>query len=148
MISETRRPTQLQTNRGYDALAWHILGMSPSPTFPTTKALALGKRIGDARRRLELSQDVIARQLGVSKGAVGQYEIGYTSPRLPKLHKLAEILGVTVEWLLTGDDPDEKVKAQTVAEQEALQLMRAIPAEQQDAALAMLKALGMVRTKK
>lgn len=122
--------------------------MSPSPTFPSAKALALGKRIGDARRRLELSQDVIARQLDVSKGAVGQYDIGYTSPRLPKLHKLAEILGVTVEWLLTGDDPDEKVKAQTVAEQEALQLMRAIPAEQQDAALAMLKALGMVRTKK
>ncbi len=80
--------------------------------------------------------------IGVTKGAVGQYEIGFTSPRQHRLERLADVLNVTIEWLLTGDDPDEKVRAQTVNEQAALRLIRALPVEKQTAALAMLQGLA------
>jgi len=80
--------------------------------------------------------------LGVTKGLIGQYEIGFTTPRAQKLSELAGLLNVTVEYLLTGDDPDEKVRAQTTTERAALQLLRAMHPDQHAAVLAMMQGLA------
>lgn len=85
--------------------------------------------------------------LGVTKGAVGQYEIGLATPRPKRFERLAEVLGVTVEWLLTGNEPEQKVRAQTVNELAALELLRAIPHDKQGSALAMLQGLAGAMTK-
>ena len=88
----------------------------------------------------------MARMLKVSKGAVGQWEIAYTLPRPARMKRLADVLGVSMEWLLTGDEPEEKVRAQTVTELAVLQIVRSLPPEKQAAALAMLRGLAATVT--
>ena len=54
------------------------------------------------RRRMELkiSQGELATQLGVTQGAVAQWESGITQPTIDKLLQLSKLLGCTVEQLL------------------------------------------------
>lgn len=96
---------------------------------------------------MALSQQQLATMLGVSKGAVGQYEVGLATPRPKRFERIAEVLGVTVEWLLTGNEAEEKVRAQTTNELVALELLRAIPHDRQAAAIAMLQGLAATITK-
>jgi transcriptional regulator with XRE-family HTH domain len=49
-----------------------------------------------------LSQEDLADKLGVSNGAVGNWETGPTIPRPQMLRKIEELLGVKIEKLLTG----------------------------------------------
>ena len=62
----------------------------------------LGKRIARLRRERELKQDELAAKLEVSPQAVSKWENDQTCPDITALPKLSEILGVTVDELLTG----------------------------------------------
>ena len=53
-----------------------------------------------ARLRAGLSQKDVADMLGVSAGAVSQWEKGTTSPTAKRLKPLSKILGTTVEELV------------------------------------------------
>ena len=64
--------------------------------------MTLGKRIGTLRRQKELKQDDLAEMLGVSPQAVSKWENDQTCPDISLLPKLAEVLGVTVDELLSG----------------------------------------------
>lgn len=52
-----------------------------------------------ARKEKGLSQEYVARQLGVSRATVDNWEKGITKPTLPMAVKLAEILGVPLQTL-------------------------------------------------
>lgn len=62
----------------------------------------LGKRIAALRRNKELKQDDLAQMLEVSPQAVSKWENDQTCPDISLLPKLAEILGVSVDELLSG----------------------------------------------
>ncbi len=64
----------------------------------------LGKRIAMLRREKELKQDELAAMLDVSPQAVSKWENDQTCPDISLLPKLAQILGVTVDELLSGKD--------------------------------------------
>jgi transcriptional regulator with XRE-family HTH domain len=49
---------------------------------------------------LGLSQAHLARKLGVSAGAVGKWEIGLGVPATERLATLAEVLDVSLDWLM------------------------------------------------
>ena len=57
-------------------------------------------KIREARKALGISQGQLALMLGVTPGAVGQWEHGQTRPRAEKLLLISSILGVPVEELL------------------------------------------------
>ena len=118
--------------------AWHIMPMAD----PNPKTLAVGRRIAQARKAKDIGQRELADLIGVTSGAVAAYEVGRNLPRLHQMDRLASALDVTTAWLLTGDDPDELARAQTKNELGALDLFRSLPADQQDAALAMLAGLS------
>lgn len=63
----------------------------------------IGLRIAALRKRAGLSQRELGQRLGVSASAVGMYEQGRREPSAEKLVRLAEILEVTVDYLLTGE---------------------------------------------
>ena len=65
----------------------------------------LGRRIADLRKEKGLKQEVIAEKMGVSSQAVSKWEHDQTCPDISVLPLLAEILGVTVDKLLTGKEP-------------------------------------------
>ena len=56
--------------------------------------------ISEAREKRSLTQTDIAKQLGVTQGAVSQWENGTVKPRADLLPKLADVLGCTVDELL------------------------------------------------
>ena len=65
----------------------------------------LGMRIALLRAEKGWSQAELARRIGVSTSAVGMYEQGRREPSLGLLVRLAQELGVTTDYLLTGEPP-------------------------------------------
>ena len=64
--------------------------------------MTIGKRIAALRRKIGLKQDDLAQMLEVSPQAVSKWENDQTCPDISLLPKLAKILGVTVDELLSG----------------------------------------------
>ena len=62
----------------------------------------IGKRIAALRREKELKQDELAELLNVSPQAVSKWENDQSCPDISLLPRLAGILGVTVDELLSG----------------------------------------------
>ena len=75
---------------------------------------AFGVRLRDERKKRGLTQGDVAEQLGFSgPAAYSNYEQGKGEPNIETLSKLADLFGVTVDYLLGRDLPNEK---QTYAE--------------------------------
>jgi transcriptional regulator with XRE-family HTH domain len=62
----------------------------------------LRQRLALARKKAGLSQPALARQLGLTAGAVGRWEAGFATPELKRLQRIAELLHVSADWLLSG----------------------------------------------
>ena len=60
----------------------------------------IGKRIAQNRKRLGLTQDALAEQLGVTAQAVSKWENDQSCPDITTLPKLAQIFGCTTDQLL------------------------------------------------
>ena len=63
----------------------------------------LGLRIALLRVEKGWSQAELAKRIGVSTSAVGMYEQGRREPSLALLVCLAQTLGITTDYLLTGE---------------------------------------------
>ena len=75
----------------------------------------LGKRIVEHRKRIGLTQDQLAEQLGITAQAVSKWENDLSCPDITTLPKLAEIFGITTDELL-GKTPRAKVYAAEVVD--------------------------------
>ena len=64
--------------------------------------MTIGNRIAALRREKNLKQDDLAQMLEVSPQAVSKWEHDQTCPDISLLPKLAKILGVSVDELLSG----------------------------------------------
>ena len=95
------------------------------------RKVAIGSRIKLAREEQGLKQHHLAEHVGVTVSAVGQWEIGHTLPEMENFDRLPSILGVSREWLLTGNDADETGRAQTEGELLVLRLARHLSEAQQ-----------------
>ena len=62
----------------------------------------LGARIAALRKNADMSQAELAARLKISPSAVGMYEQGRREPAAEVLVAMAQIFGVTVDYLLTG----------------------------------------------
>lgn len=64
----------------------------------------IGKRIAALRREKGLKQEDLARALDVSSQAVSKWENDQSCPDISLLPKLAKLLGVSVDALLSGEE--------------------------------------------
>lgn len=71
----------------------------------------IGVRIAEKRKELELTQNDLAEKLNVSNKAVSKWEMESGEPSVEFLPKLAQILNVTLDYLLTGEEsyPDRQL---------------------------------------
>ena len=83
----------------------------------------LGKRIATLRKQKDLRQDDIAQLLDVSPQAVSKWENDQTCPDIGLLPKLAKILGVTTDELLSGKRELQEVKLVPPEERKDIQDM-------------------------
>ncbi|QYG01880.1 helix-turn-helix domain-containing protein [Massilia sp. NP310] len=68
----------------------------------------IGERIRMSRARQRFSQQEVADLAQIAPAQFYRYEAGRTKPRPAMADRLAEALGVSTQWLLTGDGPMER----------------------------------------
>ena len=68
--------------------------------------MKISMRIRIARQRARLSQEALAVRMGVTRGAVANWECSVGAlPASSRLELLARVTGVCFEWLATGRGP-------------------------------------------
>ena len=82
----------------------------------------LGRRIAAHRKRLGLTQDSLAEQLGVTAQAVSKWENDQSCPDIAMLPKLAEIFDVTIDALLGMEKKQEMLPAEEMEEVQETQI--------------------------
>jgi len=88
----------------------------------------LGKRIQQLRKQQNLSQTDLAKLIGVSYAQLSRYEIKGAQPPAEVLKKIADALGTTIDFLVSGDS-DQKARSM-LTDNELLQQFKAV--EQMD----------------
>ncbi|MBQ8641048.1 MAG: helix-turn-helix transcriptional regulator [Clostridia bacterium] len=71
--------------------------------------MKLQEKIYYCRKKAGLSQDGLAEKLEVSRQAVSKWENGEAMPETAKLPALAKVFGVSIDWLLSEEDPPESI---------------------------------------
>lgn len=62
--------------------------------------MKIGNRLRTFREKNNITQAQIADKLGITQGAVSQWEAGATNPSIATISKLAAILGCSIDELL------------------------------------------------
>lgn len=72
-------------------------------------------RLRAARRAKGLTQGELAARLGIKQASVSAWEVGKTWPDVPNLVPLSRLLGVSIDYLLAGEDGKGEVPPPDVA---------------------------------
>ena len=85
--------------------------------------MTLGKRISELRNERKYSQEYLAECMNVSRQAVSKWENDVSSPDTNNLIQLAELFGVSVEYLATGKE-DETLQPVVIVREDYSTLIR------------------------
>jgi len=66
--------------------------------------MTFGEKIISLRKQLKWSQDDLAKKIGTSAPIIGRYERGEITPSIDVAAKIADALGVTVDYLIGHSD--------------------------------------------
>lgn len=81
-----------------------------------------GRRVKRARLLKDMTMEDVSTYCGVTKGSVWKWENGHNMPEAATLNKLADRIGVSVDYLLCKtDDPKGKI-IETVIEGQQIKL--------------------------
>lgn len=74
------------------------------------KNLTIGKRIKELRERTNLTQEELAKKLGISRPSISQIESGQRKISSSELEKLSQIFEISMEELLNPYEAEKKIK--------------------------------------
>jgi transcriptional regulator with XRE-family HTH domain len=105
--------------------------------------MTMGKRIESARESLGYKQHDLAEKMGISQQAIEKIENGKT--KMPRdIDKMAKILKVSVEWLITGEsmpiNPLQNEK-ESKENKSVIELMNFLTESQKQSAIDFIKRL-------
>ncbi len=78
------------------------------------------ERIEKLRKEAGLSQGKLEKELGFSNGSISKWK--NSTPKVERLQKLADFFGVSVEYLMTGKEDEQKEKDNTDLKQKYREL--------------------------
>lgn len=117
--------------------------------------MSIGARIRAAREQLGLSQAQLARTLGITRSACSQWEASDgTAPKRERLEQIAQLLGVSYEWLATGrsgpesavgEPPARYASSLTAEQREMIELFNGLNHDSRRSLLDFLRALQAAR---
>lgn len=113
--------------------------------LPHTWLMDIGDRIKRARRDAGLSQRALAKAIGVSFGAVGQWESHVKTPGRDNVLAVAKETLVSVDWIL-GESPDKNtgIYIADPTEIEVIRALRRLAPPQKQNLLQFLRVAGDV----
>ncbi len=106
----------------------------------------LGDRIKIRRNELGLSQSELADKVGISYAQIGRYETKDVQPPAKTLTTIADVLGVSPDFLLYGST-DEKAKAR-LSDPELINQFKAIEDMEEEDRNVVKKLIDAFITKK
>lgn len=78
----------------------------------------LAQQIKKLRTGQNLSQDDLAEKLYVTRQSISKYENAEATPDIDKLVQLAEIFGVSLDYLVLGKEPEKEIVVEVEKEQQ------------------------------
>ncbi|WP_257385541.1 helix-turn-helix domain-containing protein [Tahibacter caeni] len=100
---------------------------------------SFGTRFKQLRKASGLTQEAIALELGLTKGAVSAWEAGASEPRIETLRALRSLLGVSFDDLVgDGSERSSGNLILSATERQLIQLYRKLPPSKRAAFLALL----------
>jgi len=104
-----------------------------------TGNIFFAKRIYELRKEHDWSQPELGKMIGTSGAIIGRYERGEMTPSIEVARKLAEVFGVTVDYLVS-----EKEMPDTLRDRQMLtrwQTLDKLPSEDRDRILHVIDSL-------
>ena len=106
----------------------------------------LGKRLQQLRKQQNISQTNLAQKVGISYAQLSRYENKGTQPPAEVLKKIADVLGTTVDFLVSGD-ADQKARSM-ISDNELLQQFKAVEQMDEDDKSTIKKLIDAFITKR
>jgi transcriptional regulator with XRE-family HTH domain len=75
-----------------------------------TESSIFGKRIFELRKERDWSQPELGRMIDTSGAIIGRYERGDMGPSIGVARKLAEVFGVTLDYLISDAETPDTLK--------------------------------------
>jgi len=72
--------------------------------------MSFAQRLSEVRKKRGLSQEEVAKKLGTQAPAIGRYERGVAKPTIDVASRLANILGVSLDYLVGNTDSELDVE--------------------------------------
>ncbi|MFC4101042.1 helix-turn-helix domain-containing protein [Paenibacillus xanthanilyticus] len=91
--------------------------------------MTMGDRLRELRLRKNISQEEVAKQIGITRSAYSHYEINNRQPVYETLKKLAVLFNVSLDYIIGGEQP---TKPDTQMMPEALEIIRILNSMDQD----------------
>lgn len=101
----------------------------------------LQERIRQLRKLLGLTQAVFARELGVTRDIISNYENGRVTPKMNFLLLLCRVYNVRESWLLDGDGEMFADERSARLVEEAITIVRSLSPKMQGYAVKLLRDL-------
>ena len=94
--------------------------------------MSIGSRLKEARKQKKFTQEELAARIGITKGAIANYENQVSTPKIEILFKLIQELGVDTNYIYqdyikfkdSDDSKDTDRSANLMSVQEALHLKK------------------------
>ena len=85
-------------------------------------------RLREQRKRMDMTQEQVAKSLNIVRSTYAYYETGKTCPDFSTVVRLAHLFNVTTDYLLDADSPDSQLRDSS-ASSSAPSLQKAISGE-------------------
>ena len=107
-------------------------------TFYADNSMKLAEKISKFKKVKNLSQLDLANITGISKDAISKYERGEANPSVDYAKRIADALGISLDFLVSEDEKENLLDNETVSRIKEIQKL---PAIEKDKILSVVDAL-------
>jgi transcriptional regulator with XRE-family HTH domain len=100
--------------------------------------MKLGDKISSLKKQRKMSQLELSRVTGISRDAISKYERDEVVPSVEYAKRIADALGVSLDFLVGGDNGEDVLDSATLKRVKDIQ---ALPEQEREKVLSVLDAL-------
>jgi transcriptional regulator with XRE-family HTH domain len=100
--------------------------------------MKFGEKISKLKKTKKMSQIELAKITGISRDAISKYERGDVSPSVEYAKRIAEALGVSLDYLVSDSEQEEALDNEAVRRIKEIQ---GLPPQEKDKVFSVVDAL-------